>query len=199
MRRLVAALVVALMLVMLTGCGGGGDEASSGEVTAQTQAPPPSSGAAATEDDTGDMTALEEQVYEPFPTDAEVITAEITERLDVGQPMIVYFYDSAQKTSENQRAEIDLVFEDYRGLIELIAYDAGTYVDISESGKITVSPDLLDDETANSIARLMSEDYLGITFTPYLVFVDSNGYITYRYRGFVDSELIERQVLRATE
>ncbi len=199
MRRLVAALVVALMVISLAGCGGGGDTESSGEVTAQTQAPPASGAAATDEEATPDMTALEEQTYEPFPTDSEVITSELADRLDTGQPMIVFFYDSNQKTSDDQREEIDTVLKDYRGLIELVAYDAGTYVVISDTGKITVSPDLLEDDTANRVARLMSEDFLGISFTPYLIFVDSDGYITYRYRGFVDSELIERQVLRATE
>lgn len=201
MRRLVVALVVACMLVTLVGCGGGGEEAApSGEVTTQTQATPAAPENAGDEDVViADASPLEGQVFEPFPTDVEVLTSEIAERLDAGQPMIILFFDEAQQTSDDQREEIDAVLKDYRGLIELVAYDVGEFVQVDEDGAITVLPDMAEDESARQVARLFSEDYLGITFTPYLVFVDSDGYITYRYRGFVDGKLIEREVLRATE
>lgn len=199
MRRLVVAIVVALMLVTLVGCGGG-EEEPSGEVTTQTQATPPAPTAAAGEEEAvTDASPAEGQAFEPFPTNDEVLTDEIAERLDAEQPMIVLFYDSAQQTSDDQRAEVDAVLADYRGLIELVAYDVGEYVLVDDDGAISVLEDMAKDESAQKIARLFSEDYLGITFTPYLVFVNSDGYITYRYRGFVDSKLIEREVLRATE
>lgn len=201
MRRLVVALVVACMLVTLVGCGGGEEEAAtSGEVTTQTQATPAAPEDAGDEEEAiPDASPLEGQVFEAFPTHADVLTSEIAERLDAGQPMIVFFYDEAQQTSDDQREEIDAVLKDYRGLIELVAYDVGEFVDVDENGAVTVRPEMADDEPARQVARLFNEEYLAIKFTPYLVFVDADGYITYRYRGFVDAKLIEREVLRATE
>ncbi len=200
MRRFVAALVVALMLVTLVGCGGGGDEAATDEVATQAETPAtPAASAATDEEEIPDYTPLEGQQFEPFPTDEEALTDEIAERLDAGQPMVVFFYDEAQETADDQRAEIDAVLEDYRGLIELVAYDVASYIDVSDEGEISVIPGMEDDETANKVGRLFSSDYLDVKFTPYLVFVNADGYITYRYRGIVDRDLIEREVLRATE
>lgn len=199
MRRLVAALLVALMLFTLVGCGGGEEEATE-EVATQTEsAAAPAAPSGTEEEETPDYTPLEEQVFEPFPTDEDVLTTEIAERLKAQRPMIVFFYDEAQQTADDQRAEIDAVLEDYRGLIELVAYDVGSYIDISDEGEISVLPGMQEDETANKVGRLFSSDYLDITFTPYTVFVNSDGYITYRYRGVVDRDLLEREVLRATE
>jgi hypothetical protein len=187
------------MLVTLVGCGGGAEEPA-GEVTTQTQATPPAPEDAAGEEVAiADASPAEPQAFEPFPTADEVLTSEIAERLEAEQPMIILFYDEAQQTSDDQRAQVDAVLADYRGLIELVAYDVGEYVQVDEDGSITVLPDMAKDESAQKVARLFSEDYLGITFTPYLVFVNADGYITYRYRGFVDSKLIEREVLRATD
>lgn len=197
MRRLVVAMIAVSMLVMLAGCGGGG-ESDSGEVAVQTEGVP----APATTDvaeEGADLTPLEEQVFEPFPADEEILTDEIAQRLQAEQPILVYFYDSSQKTSDDQRAEIDAVLDDYRGLIELVSYDVGKYVSIAEDGEITVLTSMADDETAKKIANLLSPDFLDVRFTPYLVFVNSDGYVTYRYRGPVDSSLVEREVLRATE
>lgn len=199
MRRLVVALVVACMLVTLVGCGGG-EEEPAGEVTTQTQATPAApAGTTGEGEAVADASPEEGQTFEPYPTAEDVLTSEIGERLDAKQPMIVLFYDAAQQTSDDQRAAIDAVLAEYRGLIELVAYDVGEYVQVGEDGSITVLAEMADDETSRKVAMLLSEDYLGVRFTPYLVFVNSDGYITYRYRGFVDGELIEREVLRATE
>jgi len=40
---------------------------------------------------------------------------------------------------------------------------------------------------------------LKINTTPYIVFVNANGQITYRFAGFVDRGLIEREIMRATQ
>jgi hypothetical protein len=123
----------------------------------------------------------------------------ISQRIAASKPMLIFFYDSQQKTTDDQRAAIDTVLNDYRGTIDLVSFDAGKYVTVDESGTVSVKPGMEEDETAERVARLMSADNLDVRFTPYLVFVDRQGYITYRYRGYVDESAIEREVLRATE
>jgi hypothetical protein len=201
MRRLVAALVV-VMAVTLSGCGGGGGgggEAETPPATTGNQATP----AADEEPAEPDRSPKEGQVYEAFPTAPDVLTTEIADKLDTDQPMIVYFFDSSQRTTNDQDDEVSAVLKEYRGLIDLVKYDVGKYVSTDASGAITVDEEALregaEDETAIKVARLISVDYLDVGFTPYLVLVDSHGYITYRFRGPVDRDALEREVLRATQ
>ncbi|MDH4140283.1 MAG: hypothetical protein OEV43_06895 [Coriobacteriia bacterium] len=203
MRRLVAAMIAALMLLSLVGCGGGD---GGGEGTAeQPPAAAPVAAPAAGGDEVLDLdeTPPEGQVYMPLPTSEDVLTEEISQRLETDQPMIVYFFDSSQKTTNDQDAEIDPVMKDYRGLIDLVKYDVGKYVSTDASGAITVKETALmegaEDETALKVARLISKDYLAVSFTPYIVLVDSHGYIVFRFRGPIDRDFLEQQVLRATQ
>ncbi len=203
MRRLIVVVIAVLMVLSLAACGGG-DEAAApeGEVAVQTQGSVPApSGAAIAESlaSSNTLSPQEAQVFEPFPTDEEALPDVIKERLDASRPMVVYFYDATQKTTDDQRAEIDAVLADYRGLIDLVSFDVSKYVTTDTSGTITAKPGLTDDVTAKQVATLLGSDYLDVNFTPYVVFVDRQGYITWRARSFIDSALIEREVLRATE
>lgn len=206
MRRLVAVMVASALVVSLAGCGGGGEEPAAeqgGEVAVQTQAPaapPAPTGAAADAADTENtLSPGEEQVFEPFPVDDELTPDVVRQRLESGQPMLLFFYDGAQKATDDQQAAIDETLADYRGLIDLVSFDTARYVSTDDSGTISVKPGMEDDETAQQVARLLGAEALGVKFTPYIVFVNDRGYITYRIRGYVDSALIEREVLRATE
>ncbi|MHB9003579.1 MAG: hypothetical protein ACYC6C_05885 [Coriobacteriia bacterium] len=202
MRRLFAALIVVMLAFSLTGCGGGGEEeATTGETAVQTQpaGTPAAPVAVSGEATTFDLSGGEEQKFEPFPVSEEVVPDVISQRILARKPMLVFFYDSQQKTTDDQRAAIDAVLAEYRGTIDLVSFDAGKYVTVDESGTATVRPGMEDDGTAERVARLMGADNLNVRFTPYLVFVDRQGYITYRYRGYVDESAIEREVLRATE
>jgi hypothetical protein len=38
---------------------------------------------------------------------------------------------------------------------------------------------------------------LNVDHVPYIIIVDDQGYEVFRHRGFIDSELLERQVQRA--
>jgi len=197
MRRLVAVVIMLVLAITLVACGGGAEEPPADDAaTPATPAPP----TAVSEDDARpDYSPEEEQLYEPFPTDEEVLPQAIAERLEADAPMIVYFYDTSQKTTDDQDAWIERVMNDYRGLIDLVSFDVGKYVSTDESGAITVKSGLEDDETARQVAQLMGQDYLDVKFTPYLVLVDEDGYMTYRFRGPVDDKTLEREVLRATE
>ncbi|MDP2181180.1 MAG: hypothetical protein Q8K99_01235 [Actinomycetota bacterium] len=207
MRRLVA-LVIALMLVgsMLVGCGGGDEAAAPPEE----QAPAATPKAAEKEPAALPKTPVEGQVFEPFPATAEgdvqIAPDAIRQRLTDGQPMVVFFYDSTQKTSDDQSDIIKDVTDDYRGLIDLVKFDVSKYVKSGEDGEITiVTPAKLNegsedgDLVATQVAKLISENYLNVKFTPYTVLVDHQGYITFRMRGVVDDKSFEREVLRATQ
>jgi len=202
MRRLIVVGIAVMMVFSLTGCGGGEDPADQ-EVAVQTQGTAVPAPAGATppqsEGPTNSLSPQEKQVFEPFPTDEEALPAEIKQRLDAKRPMLLLFYDTTQKTTNDQRTEIDSVLSEYRGLIDLVSYDVSKYVSTDASGVVTPKPGMEDDLTAQQVATLLGSDYLGVTFTPYIVFVDRQGYITWRVRGWVDSALLEPQVLRATE
>lgn len=208
MRRLVVVVIAVVMALSLTACGGGGGDAAtttkSGEVATQTQATKTSTAAkpgaaVASENSSNTLSPQEASVFEAFPTDPEVLPAEIKQRLDSKRPMLIYFFDATQRHTDDARAQVDAVLADYRGLIDLVAFDVSKYVTTDASGSVQPKPGIADDPTAQQVAMLLSSNYLNVTYTPYIVFVDRQGYITYRFRGMIDADLLERQVLRATE
>jgi ABC-type glycerol-3-phosphate transport system substrate-binding protein len=193
--RIVAAIALVVLAVILVGCGGG-DQATTTEDTTQAQgtAAPPAPAPAA-EAPPVDKSPTETVVYEPFPR-TEATPEAITQRLDAKQPMIVFFFDSTQKDSNDQREAIDAVMEKYRGAIDLVSFDMAAYVTTQPDGSIVIDPAFASDPAAQQAAALASQ--LGVSYTPYIVLTDSDGYIVGRYRGFVDAKDLELGVLRAT-
>jgi hypothetical protein len=185
------------MALFVVGCGGGDEPAEEPAAEAPAAAAPAATGEDG-EAQAPDTSPPEEQVYEPFPRDPEVVPKEILDNIADEQPMIVYFYDSSQSTTQDQDDIINELAGDYRGLISLVSFDIGEYVSTSVSGTIEVDPAVLEDETAEKAAVLTSDAWLDITFTPYIVLTDEFGFITYRFRGPVDYKTLEREVLRAT-
>ncbi len=200
MRRLVALLIAATLVLSfgLVGCGGGG-----GDDEAAAPAPAAAPVAAKGEPEDPDRSPKEGQVYTAFPTADDALPKEIAQRLETDQPMVVYFFDSAQRTTNDQDEFLAPVLKDYRGLIDLVKYDVAKYASTDSSGAITVDEAALSegtgDETGLKVARLISSENLDVRFTPYILLVDSHGYIVWRFRGPVDSEILEREVLRATQ
>ena len=200
MRRLVVVVLIATMSLSLVACGGG-DEPEEEVVVPTTPAPAPTTPAEAT---APDITPTETQVYEPFPTDEAAVPDAILERIEDGQPMLVFFYDDSQSATDEQTEVVDAIMDDYRGLIDLISFNVGKYITTAEDGSSVVDPDMNDTEdesaaTARKVATLVSGDYLDITFTPYIVLVDEFGYTSFRFRGPVDAKTLEREILRATD
>ncbi|MDF1542613.1 MAG: hypothetical protein RQ731_00235 [Anaerosomatales bacterium] len=195
MRRTVAVLIVALLALTLVACGGGAsDEPEAAPDTGAAAPPPPPV------DEAVDLSPLEEQVYEPFPVDSELGAPDaILSRLEAGQPMIIVFYDDSQKTTDDQEDIIRSVTETYRGLIDVVSFNLGAYVTQDARGTITVQPGLADDETAKQVTRMIDADHLDIRFTPFVLIVDDQGYVTWRHRGISDDKTLEREVLRVTE
>ncbi len=194
MRRLVVALIIAILAFTLAGCGGGGDEAAApAETPAAAPAPAPINPATA-----GDVTGIsdnEPDIFAPFPTGSAIAT-DVAESVADKQPVLIYFYDSGQYTAAQNRQIIDAVLVDNRGLVDLFAYDVGKYTSIDTSGVITVDPEFASDPDAQVAVQMARE--LGVSFTPYIVLTDTQGYIIWKHRGLADSAFLEREVQRAT-
>lgn len=193
MRRLVAALIIALLAFTLTGCGGGSDTATTTETTTAPAPAPAAPPAAAT----GEVTGISDNVppvFEPFPTSSNITTA-VAERVAAKQPTLIYFYDSNQYTSAENRKIIDKVLDANRGLVDLVVYDIGKYTSIDSAGNFTLDPAFANDVDATKAVSMARE--LGVSFTPYFVLTDSQGYIIWKFRGLVDKDFLEREVQRA--
>lgn len=186
MRRFVVALVVAALAFTVAGCGGGG-----GGDEAPTTSQPPATTPPAEPEQPGfltDRSATEETSPTVFPSFSTTQTpAVFTDKLSAGRPMLIFFYDPVQTSTNDVRAEIDAVMTEYRGLIDLLTFNTGEKV----KGQ-TVPTD-----AAKAAVVYASE--LGVNSTPYIVVVDGGGFITWRWKGFVDRGYIEREVERATQ
>jgi len=196
--RIAVAIGLLVLALAVVGCGGGGDEAAQApDATVDQAAPaPPAQGGAAAAAPV-DLSPAEPAKYEPFPRDEQTTPPAVIERIEARQPLLVLFFDPAQKDTNDQRAEVDKVIDDYRGAIDLVSFDVGKFVKTNTDGSIEVDPAFAQDPAAQQSARLVST--LGVSYTPYIVITDSNGYITARFRGFVDAKDLQREVLRATQ
>ncbi len=198
MRRTVAALVAAILLaataMAVSSCGGGGDAASTTPTATVGAAAAGAQAEQTVIDDklspTSTIMADEKSYPLPWPLRPTQTPSSVQERLDDHQPMMLVFIDSTQRVTKGQRVEIDAVLREYRGLIDLVQFDIVKGLKSSESTKSSKSD-------ATKGAAMASD--LGVTFTPYVVFVDRWGRITWRFAGFTDRNYLEREVLRATQ
>jgi hypothetical protein len=123
----------------------------------------------------------------PLPNSAQSTPKSILDRLAAHQPMLILFYDPEQSTTDGERSEVQTATAKYRGLIDTLEFDVSAALPGSTSNS----------STAGQVA-LMTQD-LKIGFTPYIILVDRRGIMTARYRGFVDSGILQREILRATQ
>ena len=181
MRKIVVALVVALFALTLAGCGGGGEETATTETPATAAATP--APAATTEEVVADRSANDSGLAPVgFPSFTTTETpAVFKEKLDRGQPMLILFYDDAQQVTATERAEVDAVMSEYRGLIDLVTFNVGG--DVSDPA---------------TLAAVTYAKELGVSGTPYVLVVDGGGFITWRIKGYADQASIMREVERAT-
>ncbi|NTU70810.1 MAG: hypothetical protein HGB10_03190 [Coriobacteriia bacterium] len=192
MRRFVAVLVVAVLALTLFGCGGGGEAAAPAApaatgAEAAPVAPPASPPVALSEN--------EPEVFEPFPT-SDAIPKEVSEAIAAKQPTLIYFYDATQSSSKESRKIINSVLNSNRGLVDLAAYDVGEYIKAQADGTVNIDNEPFskdaDYQQSIELARL-----LGVKNTPYVVITDSQGYIIWKFKGLVERDFLEREVLRA--
>lgn len=198
MRRLVVALVVVAITVGLTACSGGNSSSTSSSSSSANSAaaaapPPPASGSGAqvSTQASNTLSPRAEGTCSAFPGTGPMVPTSVSSRIKGKSPMLVFFYDPAQLTTKDERKEIEAAMKSYRGLIDVVELDVSASLPDPVTGKPNQDP------VAQRTSLLAQS--LGVDFTPYMVFVDRNGIITGRFRGFVDSGLIEREIVRATQ
>jgi len=182
MRRIVVAVLAVGLALSMAGCGGGDPETT--ETT-----PPAATPAAGTPAETPvltDRSPVEQGAPEPFPSlEGTTVPEMLAAKLQAGRPLLVFFYDRTELETKPQRAEIDDVLSEYRGLIDLVTFDVG-----ATTGGVAT------DGAKQAVALANG---LRVSSTPYIIIVDGNGFITWRWLGYVDREIINKEVLRATE
>jgi hypothetical protein len=193
MRRLIAALITLMVAVSLSGCGGAptAEQISS---TALATAPPTAQAPSTASKNASDPLSPTQNVipYQQFPTAGLQLPQVVADALSAKQPMLLYWYDPTATVSKDQRAEVDAVMKQYRGLIDLVIIDYTAGLPnrtVSAGTTLPVEVGRLELMTAQ----------LKVNTTPYIMFVDRYGRITARFAGFVDRKYLERETLRATQ
>ena len=191
MRRVVTALALVMATVALAACSGSPTAGTTSGTTAGTPVPASTAPAA------GTAVAANTDILSPtqpvtpgemFPTDPASVPQAILDNLAAKKPMLVYFYDPTTQVATDQRRSINSAISKYRGEIELMTFN---YTAGLGSTATTLPAELAKAELMTGLLK--------VNTTPYMVFVDRYGRITYRFAGFIDSGLLEREVLRATE
>jgi hypothetical protein len=171
------------MSLVLVGCGGGGEPTEPAAEAPPAEAPPAAPAAPAQPEYVTDRSLNDDDIEPaPFPSFTTTETpAALADKLDAGRPMVILFYDPAQGVTGTLRPEVDAVMNDYRGLVDLVTFNVGGSAE--------------SDATKSAVTYATE---LGVNSTPYLIVVDGNGFITWRWKGYVDRGLIEREVERAS-
>jgi hypothetical protein len=121
-----------------------------------------------------------------FPTDAATVPSSVLTALGTKRPLLVFWYDPTTTATDRERASIEVMMDKYAGTIDVIELD---YTLGLAGGTLNAETQKLEFLAAA----------LGVKTTPYILFVDANGRITYRFAGWVDSGLLSREVIRATQ
>jgi hypothetical protein len=188
---------MAFVALSLSACGGSGASAPPASATpaaapaASAPAPgPPGAAAPQPVVGTNKLSPRESGSGSAFPVSKQAPPV-IVDHITRHQPMLVYFYDPQQLTSDDQRREIDAAMKEYRGLIDLVAFDVTGALPDAVTNKVP------EGKEGEQVA-LLTQD-LKIGFTPTIILVDKKGQITGRYRGFIDRGLLGREILKATQ
>lgn len=200
MRRLVVALFALVLVLATAGCGGGGEEtAQTGSASTGAAAAPAGGGGSSTSTlpDLANGSENETTTFAPFPTTEDIPTDVVYKITVEKQPTLVYFYDSTQNASKEVRRVIDEVRADNRGLVDLVAYDIGRYIKANQDGSVEVDPSFATDPAAKAAIQFARNPVIGVSFTPFVLVTDGQGYIIFKHRGLIDRKFLEREVLRA--
>jgi hypothetical protein len=195
MRRLVVALIAAALVLGLAGCGGSTPAADTAATPAPAPAPAPAKAAAVPANAVKGWSDNEPAVFSAFPTSTST-PPEINDNIAAKQPTLIFFYDSSQNSSKDSRKIIDAVIAKNRGLVELVAYDLGKYMVGDASKPIEIDKKFASDTKAQAAVELART--LGVSYTPFIVLTDGQGYIVWKFKGLVERDFLEREVLRAS-
>lgn len=191
MRRVVTALALIAAAVAIAACSSAPSStstppASSGQAPAVT--PPAATAQTAGTDVLSPRSPI--AVGTMLPTDPATVPSAILSQLQAHKPMLIFFYDPTTSVATDERTEINTAIKKYAGTIVLEAIDYTPGIPSTESST-SQDPEVAKGELLAAA--------VGVKMTPTVVFVDANGRVTYSFQGFVDSGLLEREVLRATE
>lgn len=190
MRRVVTALVIVSAAFALAACSSATPTTgTTGTPAAVVPAVPVAATPVAA---SGDILSPTETVVpgETFPTDSSTVPSSVLTVLDANKPMLVFWYDPTTKVAADQRKDINTAMAKYPGQITLVAldYTAGL-PSIESSANLPLETQKLE----------LLAAALRVNTTPYILFVDQYHRITYRFAGFTDALLLEREILRATQ
>jgi hypothetical protein len=186
MRRIVAALVMAAFTLAAVGC-------STDTTTTTTPTPvgtivtTSSVSTTASPEGTDTLSPVQIASDSAMPNRIDETPDAALADFNNHMPMMLYFYDSTQAITTRQNTENEAVIAKYRGTIDYLSFNINA--GISGSGS--------SEDTQTKKAALLAAN-LGVSFTPYIVFVDSYGRVVFKFSGFTDRKLLEREVLRAT-
>jgi hypothetical protein len=197
MRRLVVAFFALALVLIVAGCGGGGADTKATTTTTAPAAGAAAGGSSTTLPDIADRSANESSTFVAFPTSDDVPPDLMYKVTVEKQPTLIYFYDSTQNASKEVRTAIDEVRADNRGLVDLVAYDIGRYLKVNSDGSVEIDSAFADNPSAKSSIQFARNPVIDVSFTPFIVLTDAQGYIIYKHRGLVDRKFLEREVLRA--
>ena len=196
MRRLVVAAIVVGLVLAMTGCSSSSSSTPAAAPTAAAPVPV-AAGSSTTLPTMENRSENETTTFAPFPTGSTVPT-DVAQKITVDkQPTLIYFYDSTQQASKEVRVVIDAVRNQNRGMVDLIAYDIGKYVHADADGNVTIDDTLASDPAAKAAVVLARDPAIHVSFTPFIVLTDGQGYIIYKHSGLIDQAFLEREVLRA--
>jgi hypothetical protein len=140
----------------------------------------------------------ETDTFIAFPASGTV-PASLNEKINVQkQPTLIYFFDSSQYTSKEVRKIIDTVRDENRGMVDLVAYDIGKFVEAAPNGAVTFKESATPTDEEKQALILARDPAIDVSFTPFIVLTDSQGYIIYKHRGLVDRAFLEREIQRAS-
>jgi thioredoxin-related protein len=191
MRRVVTVVMIVMVASALAACGG------APATTTNTPAVVPTANQPVNTAQTG--ASANADIYSPtqtvtpgekLSTDAALVPASVLANEAAGKPMLIFFNDPTTKVTTDQVKEITAAVKNYTGLIHVVSFDYT--VGIASSATSAT----IDAET-QKIEHFAAS--LKVNTTPYIVFADKYGRITYRFAGFVDRTLLTREVLRATQ
>jgi hypothetical protein len=192
MRRIVTVLTIVMVASALTACGSASTDTGAAGVPATGVAVVPAAAPAAAAAVSSDIYSPTQTVTpgEMFPTDAKTVPASVVAALSAKRPLLVLWYDPTTLVSLDQRRSVDATIREYEGSIDLVALD---YTVGLASGAASATVDAESQKVELLAAALR------VNTTPYILFVDRYGRITYRFAGFADRALLVCEALRAIQ
>lgn len=196
MRRVVTVLMIVMAASVLAACGGAPAATTSNTPAVVPVTQPATTVQTGTSGTSGGSPSGD--IYSPtqtvnvgdkLSTDAVVVPASVLANVAAKKPMLIFWSDPTTKVTTDQVKEITAALKKYTGMIQLVNIDYT--VGLGSTGASST----IDPET-QKIELFASS--LKINTTPYIVFVDQYGRITYKFAGIVDKGLLTREVLRAT-